>query len=53
MTATSAATCWRAAIYGLNSPRRPLEACGTSGMKAVFNRDAELLDVGRLVGRSL
>jgi starch phosphorylase len=21
----------------LNSPRRPLEACGTSGMKAVFN----------------
>jgi starch phosphorylase len=22
---------------GLNGPRRPLEACGTSGMKAVFN----------------
>jgi hypothetical protein len=35
----------------LNNPRRPQEACGTSGMKAALNGDAELLDPRRLVGR--
>ena len=37
----------------LNNPRRPMEASGTSGMKAVLNGGAELLDPRRLVGGSL
>ena len=35
----------------LNTPRRPHEACGTSGMKAALNGGAQLLDPRRLVGR--
>ena len=34
-------------------PRRPQEACGTSGMKAALNGAAQLLDPRRLVGRVL
>ena len=37
----------------LNTPRRPLEACGTSGMKAAHERRAQLLDPRRLVVRGL
>ncbi len=37
----------------LNNPRRPLEASGTSGEKAVLNGGAEPFDSRRLVGRSL
>ena len=37
----------------LNNPRRPLEASGTSGQKAVLNGGAEPLDPRRLVGRGL
>ena len=37
----------------LNNPRRPLEASGTSGQKAVLNGGAEPLGPRRLVGRSL
>ena len=35
----------------LNNPLRPLEACGTSGMKAALNGGAQPLDPRRLVGR--
>ncbi len=35
----------------LNTPRRPMEACGTSGMKAALERRAQLLDPRRVVGR--
>ena len=37
----------------LNNPRRPLEASGTSGQKAVLNGGAEPVDSRRLVGRGL
>ena len=37
----------------LNNPRRPLEASGTSGQKAVLNGALEPLDPRRLVGRGL
>ncbi len=37
----------------LNNPRRPLEASGTSGQKAVLNGGVELLGARRLVGRGL
>ena len=37
----------------LNNPRRPLEASGTSGQKAVLNGGLNLLDARRLVGRGL
>ena len=37
----------------LNNPRRPLEASGTSGQKAVLNGGAEPVDPRRLVGRGL
>ena len=37
----------------LNNPRRPLEACGTSGMKAALNGVLELQHPRRLVGRVL
>jgi starch phosphorylase len=35
----------------LNNPLRPLEACGTSGMKAALNGGLNLSDPRRLVGR--
>ena len=35
----------------LNNPLRPLEACGTSGMKAALNGGAEPVHPRRLVGR--
>ena len=34
----------------LNNPRRPFEACGTSGMKAALERRAELQHPRRMVG---
>ena len=37
----------------LNNPRRPLEASGTSGEKAVLNGGSELVDSRRLVGGSV
>ena len=37
----------------LNNPRRPLEASGTSGQKAVLNGGAEPVGARRLVGRGL
>ena len=37
----------------LNNPRRPLEASGTSGMKAAHERRAQRQHPGRLVGRGL
>ena len=37
----------------LNNPRRPLEASGTSGQKAVLERGLEPLDSRRVVGRGL
>ena len=37
----------------LNNPRRPQEASGTSGEKAVLNGALELLGPRRLVGRGL
>ena len=37
----------------LNTPRRPKEASGTSGMKAVLNGGLNLFDSRRLVGRGL
>ncbi len=37
----------------LNNPRRPLEASGTSGQKAVLNGGSEPLHPRRLVGRGL
>ena len=37
----------------LNTPRRPLEASGTSGMKALANGLLEPQHSGRMVGRSL
>ncbi len=37
----------------LNAPRRPMEACGTSGMKALFNGGPQLLGPRRLVGRGV
>ena len=36
-----------------NNPRRPLEACGTSGQKVVLNGAAEHVGARRLVGGSL
>ena len=45
----------RALVQGcdvwLNNPLRPLEACGTSGMKAALNGGLNLSMLGRLVGR--
>ena len=37
----------------LNNPRRPQEASGTSGEKALLNGAPELLDPRRLVGRGV
>ena len=37
----------------LNTPRRPYEASGTSGMKVLRQRRPQLLGAGRLVGRGL
>ena len=37
----------------LNNPLRPLEACGTSGMKAALNGGLNLSDPRRLVGREV
>ena len=37
----------------LNVPRVPLEACGTSGMKAALNARAPAQHAGRVVGRGL
>ena len=37
----------------LNNPRRPLEASGTSGMKAAMNGVPQRVHPGRLVGRGL
>ena len=37
----------------INTPRRPWEACGTSGMKVLVNGGINLSELGRLVGRSL
>ena len=37
----------------LNNPRKPLEASGTSGMKASMNGVPHLSDRRRLVGRGL
>ena len=37
----------------LNTPRRPLEASGTSGQKAVLNGGAQPVGARRLVGRGL
>ena len=37
----------------LNNPLRPLEACGTSGMKVAMNGGAEPVRAGRLVGRDV
>ena len=37
----------------LNTPRRPLEACGIGGMKAGVERCPEPQHIGRLVGRGL
>jgi len=36
----------------LNTPRRPWEACGTSGMKVLVKRGPELLGAGRLVAEA-
>ena len=52
-TSTSAGTWCRASTCGSTTPRRPLEASGTSGMKAVLNGGLNLLDSRRLVGRGL
>jgi starch phosphorylase len=37
----------------INTPRRPWEACGTSGMKVLVNGGHQPLRIGRLVGRGL
>jgi glucan phosphorylase len=37
----------------LNTPQRPWEACGTSGMKVLVNGWYKSFGIGRLVGRSL
>jgi starch phosphorylase len=47
---------WRSYLYPgcdvwLNNPLRPLEACGTSGMKAALNGGPQPVDPRRLVGR--
>ena len=44
-TSTGACDVW------LNNPLRPLEACGTSGMKAALNGGAQPVHPRRLVGR--
>ena len=41
---------WGSDVW-LNNPLRPLEACGTSGMKAALNGASEPVHQGRLVGR--
>ena len=40
-TSPSPAPCYQGADVWLNNPRRPLEACGTSGMKAALNGGAQ------------
>ena len=37
----------------INTPRRPWEACGTSGMKVLVNGGHELIGTRRLVGGGL
>ena len=49
----SAALLTRGADVWLNNPIRPLEACGTSGMKAAMNGVLNLLDPRRLVAGGL
>ena len=44
---------YQGADVWVNTPRRPLEACGTSGMKAALNGSPQLLHPRRLVGRDV
>ncbi len=52
-TSTLASTLVQGVDVWLNTPRRPLEASGTSGMKVVLKRRAQPVGPRRVVGRGL